>query len=378
MRKKIIIVTTVSDSLPFFKGQINVLKGCFDVELVSSSGKYLDEMCSIHEVKGHEINMKREISPIHDFLSLNKLIILFLKIRPDVVHGNTPKASLLSMIAAFITRVPKRIYYVHGLRYQGENGFKRKILMIFERVSCALATHVIAVSQGVKETIENDKIYNGNAHLIWNGSINGIDLDYFDPRYLDKQSLREEYTIKNSDFVFGFVGRFVKDKGVNELVRAFCYINKEFPKTKLLLVGRFESELDPLDDDVIVSIEENKNIINVGFQKDVRPFFSMMDVFSFPSYREGLCLVLMESSAMKIPAISTDIPGCKDVIEDLKNGFLIKSRNEQQLIEKMRYCIENPESIDNMKNNSRNFVKDKFEQKHLWQESLAFYKSLIN
>lgn len=373
MKKKFIIVTTVSDSLPFFKGQINVLKEYFDVELISSPGEYMEEMCSKHFVKGHDLIMKREISVFNDILSLMKLIILFFKIKPFIVHGNTPKASLLSMIAAWITRVPKRIYYVHGLRYYGEVGKKRKLLMFFEKVSCYFATHIVAVSEGVKEGLKKDNLSKKEILLIWNGSVNGIDLEYFDPEKTYASTVRNLYGIDENDFVFGFIGRFVGDKGVNELVGAFKELNKFHENIKLLLVGRFENELDPLSKLTMDEIENNKNIINAGLQKDVRSFLSSMHVFSFPSYREGLCLVLMEAGAMNIPSISSDIIGCREIIINNKNGLLIKSKDQQDLLNKMRYCIENPEQINEMAKKSRNIVKEKFEQKELWKKSLEMY-----
>lgn len=373
MKKKFIIVTTVSDSLPFFKGQINVLKEYFDVELISSPGEYMEEMCSKHFVKGHDLIMKREISVFNDILSLMKLIILFFKIKPFIVHGNTPKASLLSMIAAWITRVPKRIYYVHGLRYYGEVGKKRKLLMFFEKVSCYFATHIVAVSEGVKEGLNKDNLSKKEVLLIWNGSVNGIDLEYFDPEKTDVSTIRNLYGIDQNDFVFGFIGRFVGDKGVNELVGAFKELNKFHKNTKLLLVGRFENELDPLKEETISEISNNQNIIYAGFQKDVRPFLATMNIFSLPSYREGFGIVLMEASAMNVPSISSNIIGCNEIVFNGVNGFLIESKNQQILLDKMDYCIQNREKINEMAKKARIIVKDKFEQKELWKKSLAIY-----
>jgi glycosyltransferase involved in cell wall biosynthesis len=372
-KKKFIIVTTVSDSMPFFKGQINILKEYFNVELVSSAGIYMDEMCSLHNVTGHTLEMKREISIFNDFLSLIKLIVLFFRIKPYIVHGNTPKASLLSMIAAWITRVPKRIYYVHGLRYYGEIGKKRKLLMFLEKVSCYFSTHVFAVSEGVKEALKKDSITEKEILIIWNGSVNGIDLEYFDPEKTDVSTIRNLYGIDEKDFVFGFIGRFVRDKGVNELVGVFKTINKIHKNTKLLLVGTFENHLDPLNKETIYEIESNKNIINAGFQKDVRSFLSSMNVFTFPSYREGLGLVLMEAGAMNIPSISSDITGCREIIFNNINGLLINSKDQQDLFDKMLYSIENPVQINEMAKKTRTIVKDKFEQKELWKKSLEMY-----
>lgn len=378
-KKKFLIITTISDSLPFFKGQLDVLKECFDVELASSAGVYLDKMCAMHSVKGHIVPMHRRISVIDDFVSLIKLIGLFLKVKPFVVHGNTPKASLLSMIAGWITRVPKRIYYVHGLRYYGETGTKRKILMEMERMSCLLATHVIAVSKGVKDGLLADGLCKKRIDLIWNGSINGIDLNYFDPaEERGENALAEPFNIDERDFVFGFVGRLVADKGINELVEAFTKINSANRNVKLLLIGNFENGLDPLKEETILEIKNHRNIINAGYQKDVRGFFDLMDVFVLPSYREGLGLVLMEAGAMNLPIISSDIVGCREVIENDVNGYLIKSKDVEELRERMQFCIDNPDELARISLSARSTVKRKFEQQELWLKSLAMYNEIVN
>lgn len=377
MKKKMLIITTVSDSLPFFKGQITILKNSFDIELVSSSGRQLEEMCTIHAVKGHSIRMKREISIVSDFISLFNLMVLFWKTKPYIVHGNTPKASLLSMIAARIVSVPVRIYYVHGLRYQGESNFKRKILMLMEKITCWMSTDVIAVSRGIKSTLKLDKITGKNISMIWNGSVNGVDLEYFNPDGNNEiSSVNNIYNIDKDDFVFGFIGRLVSDKGINELVNSFDKINKIYKNSKLILVGKFEENLDPLQNNTLVLIENNSNIINVGFQKDIRPFLKTMNVFVFPSYREGFGIALMEAGAMGVPSIASDITGCNEIVSHNKSGFLVRVKDESLLYEKMEYCLMNRDMVQEMANSSRFFFQENFEQKYLWSRALKHYESI--
>jgi len=375
LKKKILIVTTVADSLPFFKGQIDVLKKSFDVELVSSPGIQHDEMCQMHNVQGHKLIMKRDISFISDFRSLWNLFFLFLKIKPDVVHSNTPKAGLLATIAAWIARIPNRIYYVHGLRYHGENGFKRKILMKMEVVSCFFATDVIAVSNGIKTALKTDKITNKEIKVIGNGSVNGIDIDYFNPDIISDVEVYQNHNIDKKDFIFGFIGRLVGDKGINELIKAFVKINKQFD-SKLLLIGTFEHALDPLQDETLKEIENNANILQVGFKKDVRPYLKAMDVFVFPSYREGFGIVLMEAASMGVPSISSDITGCNEIIIEGENGYLVESKNEAALYERMLYCVENKKVIKEMSTTTRSNIINKFEQQKHWAASLALYEEL--
>ncbi len=375
-KKKLFIITTIPLSLIFFKGQLSLLKDEFEVTLISSPEESLFETAEQYKVNRHGILMKREIALFNDFVSLIKLISYFFKNRPDIVHGNTPKASLLSMIASWFCKVPTRIYYVHGLRYQGANGFKKKLLIYMERISCKLATDIFAVSNGVKEVMYEDGVTTKKINVIWNGSINGIDSDFFNLEIVNCINLQKQYQIKENDFVFGFIGRIVADKGINELVLAFKKVNQLYPNAKLVLVGNYEDELDPLLPKVKKEIDKNKSIIIAGFQKDIRPFYKLMNLFVFPSYREGFGISLMEAAAMSVPAISSNIIGCKEIIDNEVNGYLIPSKDEKALFEKMKFCIENQNKIKQMASVTRDIILSKFEQKQLWNKTIHFYKEI--
>lgn len=375
-KKKLFIVTTIPMSFVFFKGQISVLKNKFNVTLISSPEKLLFETASHYYVKSHAVNMKREISLLHDFISLLKLIVYFIMQKPDMVHGNTPKGSFLSMAASWICKVPTRVYYVHGLRYQETTGLKRSLLKTIERLSCYFATNVIAVSEGVRKKIVTDNITKKMVDMIWNGSINGVNMDYFDPTNADIENIRTLYGITDKDFVFGFVGRLVGDKGINELVESFCRLNKIYSNTKLLLVGGAERELDPLLPETLRKIEREKDIITVGFKEDIRPYLLATDLFVFPSYREGFGMVLLEAAAMNTPAISSDIIGCNEIIQDGINGYLIPAKDAEALFDKMKFSVENPHAIKEMSLRARTVTEKKYEQKTLWKKILEKYVSL--
>ena len=375
-KKKLFIITTIPLSLIFFKGQLSLLKNEFDVTLISSPEDRLFNTANDYQVKCHGVKMKREISLINDFISLIKLVLYFFKTRPDIVHGNTPKASLLSMTASWLARVPVRIYFVHGLRYQGTTGLKMKLLIFMEKISCKFATHIYAVSNGVKETMLNDGITTKEINVVWNGSINGIDGAFFNPEIIDESSLKKQYQIKSNDFVFGFVGRLVKDKGINELILAYKEVNKLFPNSKLLLVGNFEDELDPLLPEVKNEIENNNTIIVAGFQNDIRPFYKLMNLFVFPSYREGFGISLMEAAAMGVPAISSDIIGCNEIIQNEINGYLITPKDKKALLEKMLFCLKHKHEAEEMSLITRKIILSKFEQNELWSKMIASYKKI--
>jgi glycosyltransferase involved in cell wall biosynthesis len=375
-KPKFLIITTVPQSLGFFKGQIQVLKRLFDVQLISSSGSRFDDICLQEEVKGYSVNMKREISLFHDVVSLINLIRLFLKLKPSVVHGSTPKAGLLSMFAAWLIGVPTRIYYVHGLRYQGLGGGKRKLLILMEKMSCYFATHVFAVSFGVKGVMEKEGITKKELSVIGNGSVNGINLNFYSKQHPDILDLREDYNLNSENFVFGFIGRLVKDKGIQELVTSFLRIHKNEPNARLLLVGEFESA-DSVDDKTKEQILMHPAILNVGFQKDVRSFLAMMDVFVFPSYREGFGVSLMEAAAMGVPAISSDITGCNEIVKNEYNGILIPPKSVEKLDIAMNNVIVQKDLVTHMSSVCRDYVALKYEQKMVWANTLKSYTKIF-
>lgn len=360
-------------SLSFFKGQVQILKEQFDIKLISIPGNNLDLMCKEENVEGYPIKMRREISLFADIKSLLKLIATFSKQKPYIIHGSTPKAGLLSMIAGWCLRVPVRIYYIHGLRYHGTSGFKRKLLMSMEKASCLFATNIFSVSNGVRESMLEDKITVKKINLIGNGSVNGIDTNYFSPYNHDIPDLREACKILPSYFVFGYVGRMVADKGINELVEAFINIHNCNLNARLLLVGNFEDDLDPVRKEIKNEILTNPQIIFAGYQTDIRPYLKMMHVFVFPSYREGFGMSLMEAAAMEVPAISSEIIGCKEIIREGYNGKLILPKSKEGLINAMKDFIDNPLLVKKMSSVTRSYVIEKYDQKKLWNETLAEY-----
>ena len=376
-KKKFIIATTIPLSFIFFKGQVNKLKEEFDVELVSSPGPDLDQFCKSHDLVGHSLPMKRNISVFNDMISLIRFVLLFIRLRPKIVHGNTPKAGLLSMFASWLTFIPHRIYYVHGLRYQGSTGLKRNLLILMERMACFFATNIYAVSYGLIDQLKEDIVRHKQVKIIGNGSINGIDLDYYSRENPEIPEITSPEGLAANDFVFGFIGRLVNDKGINELVHAFCAISKVKKDCKLLLVGWFEDDLDPLGSGIKKEILDNPGIIWVGFQSDIRPYIKLMDLLVFPSYREGFGLALIEAASMGVPAISSDITGCREIIDHGKNGLLVPPKSAVELEKAMIGLYEDRQLLGDMGRNSRRFVAKKYEQKSLWEKAITEYKSLI-
>ena len=322
------------------------------------------------------VPMHREISLWNDLKSLCALYRLFCREKPFIVHANTPKGSLLSMIAAWAARIHNRLYLVTGLRYQGATGIMRVVLKLMERISCVFATVVIPEGNGVKEVLIEDNICKNPANVLHHGNINGIDTSFFSSDVIkdSKDEIRRQLGIGLDNFVFIFIGRIVRDKGMHELVYAMKRL--EGRNVKLLLVGRFESDMDPLDVEDDRFLHDNKNVVFVGWQNDVRPYLKASDALVFPSYREGFPNVPIQAGAMCLPSIVTDINGCNEIIIDGKNGFIIPTRNGEALYDKMLWMIDNPDAVAQMGINSRPLVESRYEQKDVWNALLNVYRSL--
>ncbi len=289
---KIIRVTTVPVSLGgLLNGQLKFMSNYYEVVGVSSEGSASIKN-TIHDVGKTEgirvipIEMTRKITPIQDLKAVYQLYKIFKKEKPLIVHSHTPKAGTLSMLAAKLAGVPNRLHTIAGLPLLVVTGAKRKLLDTVEKATYSCATKIYPNSFGLKDIIIKNKYTTENKlKVIAKGSSNGIDTSYFDPQLyseIERTNLKNELAITQKDFVFLFVGRLVKDKGINELIQAFKKLNNEYHQTKLLLVGTYEKDLDPLLPETEIEINSNPDIISVGWQNDVRPFFFDIGHTYFP------------------------------------------------------------------------------------------------
>lgn len=380
MRPKLVRLSTVPVSLNILlKGQLKFLNQYFDVVAVSGAGKDLENVEVREGVRAHPIEIKRNISLLNDMISLFRLFLFFKREKPQIVHSITPKAGLLSMLAAKFAGVPIRIHTFTGLIFPSKKGGMQRLLIYMDRLLCMCATHIYPEGRGVKEDLIKYKITRKPLKVIANGNVNGIDTNYFSPQQIsdeDKQNLKNDLGIKENDFVFIFVGRLVGDKGINELVEAFKKMQQ--PNVKLLLVGPEERELDPLLPKTIEEIEINRNILAVGYQKDVRPYFAIADALVFPSYREGFPNVVMQAGAMGLPSIVSDINGCNEIIINNKNGIIIPSKDIELLHKKMTQLLNDKELYNKLKSNSRMMIENRYQQQLVWKAILKEYKILIN
>lgn len=346
----------------------------YDVIAVSSSGPALEEIAEREGVRTYAVEMERHISPLKDLKSLWQLVKVFRKEKPDMVHSMTPKAGLLCMMAAWLTRVPVRVHTFTGLIFPSATGLKQKILILTDRITCACATHIIPEGEGVKNDLISYHITRKSLKVLGYGNVRGIDLNRFDPN--NRENIEAAEKIRKPDiFTFIFIGRLVGDKGINELVEAFTNLNKEMPRTRLILVGAYESDLDPLKSDTVEQINRNPAILSVGQQSDVRPWLLASDALVLPSYREGFPNVVIEAGAMRLPSIVTDINGSREIIIEGRNGTIIPPRDTDALFSAMRRFVTS--DLSSMIAETRPLIASRYELNYVASCLIEFYKEIL-
>lgn len=377
---KIIRTSTVPGSLnTFCRGLLRELreKEGYEVVAVSSPGEQLDEIAAREGVRTHAVPMERHISPLKDLKSLFGLIRVFRREKPAMVHSMTPKAGLLSMIAAWICRVPIRLHSFTGLVFPTATGLTQKILILTDCITCACATHIVPEGEGVKNDLIKYRITKKPLKVLGHGNVRGIDLDLYNPALPEVQSEAEKLR-SHGIFTFIFVGRLVRDKGINELVRAFSQLNAQYPHTRLLLVGPYEEDLDPLRPETVAAIDNNKAIMAIGSQKDVRPWLATSDAFVFPSYREGFPNVVIEAGAMGLPSIVTDINGSREIIIDGDNGIIIPPRQTETLRQAMEIFLTDKDMVQKLSRNARPLIASRYEQSYVRRCLKEYYREILN
>lgn len=375
LRKKIIRAVTVSMSVGFFKPMVEDLQQRgYEVVSVSSDGPDLAELRDMG-VKTIEVEMERRMSPLKDLKSLWNLIRVFKKEHPYMVHSMTPKAGLLCMMAAWLTRVPRRVHTFTGLVWPTATGVGRRILMFTDWLTCAFATHVIPEGDGVKQDLQ-EYITKKPMKVLGYGNVRGVDMVRFSKR---AEVMAVADKIRKADkFTFLFVGRIVGDKGMNELIQAFQRLMNDVDNVRLLLVGRLEESLDPLKAETLDFIKENPCVEYVGpkYGDDLIAYYVASDCFVFPSYREGFPNTVMEAGAMDLPCIVTDINGSREIIVHGENGVIIPSKDVEVLYKAMLHMITDKESYNSYSKNARPMIASRFEQGFVKRCLLEFYEEI--
>lgn len=373
-KKKIIRVTTVPLSLKAFcDGMLKELSEKYEVVAVSSPGENLDLVAEREGVRTIAVPMERHISIWKDCKSLVLMIKVLRKEKPYMVHSMTPKAGLVTMIAGKLAGVPIRVHTFTGLVWPTSTGLKREILKMTDRLTCACATHIIPEGQGVKNDLISGGITKKPLKVLGFGNVKGVDMECFDRnRFAD---------VKKDDdrFTFMLVGRIVGDKGVNELVEAFTELHEKYENTKLVLVGPYENNLDPVSELTQNRIEANPAIVAVGpkFGDDLLVEYMKADCHVLPSYREGFPNTPMEAGALGLPNIVTDINGAREIVVNEENGLVVPSKDAKALYDAMERMLTDDALREKIKKNARKMIGDRFERSFVRKCLYDFYDEIM-
>lgn len=337
---KICALTTISKTMDFFivDSMRNLTKNGYDVTLICNMDDGFAEANSDF-AKCISLPMARGASVKDLFKSIRALKKIFKQEKFDVIYYASPNASMYAAIAGKRAKIKTRVYSQCGLRYVSFTGIKRRIFKAVEKLTCKYSTHVRAQSpMNMEFAIEEKLCKRKKISVVGIGGTTGVDLclcDAFD-REEAKANLREKYQIPQDAFVYGYVGRLNKDKGVNELIEAFASVKAENPSAYLMLVG-MKDETNPISAENMQKAESDDRIVLTGNvpKGEVYRHMAAFDVLVHPTYREGFGKVLQEAMGMRLPIITTDVPGPSEVIDQGKYGLMVKVQSVTDLAEKM-------------------------------------------
>lgn len=365
---KIIRITTAPLSLKvLLAGQMKYMQEHgFEVVMVSSDGPELPSVKENEGCRHHIIPMTRRMTPFGDLRCLWLLYRYFRKERPDIVHSHTPKAGLLAMLAARFAGVKLRVHTIAGLRYVTTRGFSRRLLVFMEKLTGKAATHVWPNSCSLENFIRENKLVKpAKLEVIGWGSSNGVRLSRYSPAAIQASKLEETKQHIGFDeklVYFLSVGRIVHDKGMDELLAAFVKVYEINPSVRLLLVGAFEDEVDPVSDKARELIRNHPGVIMAGWSDAVEYYMHFSFALVHPSHREGFPNVLLQAGAMYCPILCSRIEGNVDIVEHGKTGLIFEVKNEDALFEQMKYALENPALIKQYAATLRQQIEQHFDQ----------------
>jgi glycosyltransferase involved in cell wall biosynthesis len=352
----------------------------FDVTVVCSPGAEAEDTACEEGVRFIAVPIDRGISPWRDLVALGRLWRLIRRLRPDICHVGTPKAGLLGGVAAFLARVPCRVYTLYGLRFETVHGWRRRLLAVFERLACSMAHRVVCVSETLRQAVISNRLAPAAKTVILaSGSANGVDAEQFAPTLERRNAAvrrRRELGIPETAPVIGFVGRLVRDKGVVELVEAYNRLRRLRPDLYLLLVGPYES-LDPLPQHTRQAIETDRQVIHAGFVSEPTVYYHIMDVLILPSHREGFPTVVLEAGSAAKPVVAADATGCLDAVLDGVTGYLTPVGNVEALSQAVARLLDHPDEARRMGLAGQQRAVAGFSQLSLWNFTLNLYRVML-
>lgn len=380
-KPRLVHVTTIPEQLGYYRGQMRFMQERFEVVAVASPGPYLEQIAHGEGVEVHAIPMARRIAPLKDLVSLLRMLSLFRRLRPEIVHSTTPKAGLLGTLCARAVGA-KAVLSVFGLTQMTSTGAMRMLMNAMTRLSCALAHRVWCDSVSIRDYLVANGLCNRRKIFVaGSGSVNGVDAaQVFNPDRFDqaeRAATRETWSIPRDAFVLGFVGRIVRDKGIRELTQAWKILRDRHADLHLLIVGEFEA-VEPIRPEDEALLKGDSRVHFTGRQNDMPRLFAIMNLYVMPSYREGFGITNIEAAAFAIPVVSTRIPGCVDSVTDGVTGTLVPPRDVETLVGAIEKYYRDPELRAEHGHAGRDRVLASFRPEQVWSDVLDEYLSLLS
>jgi glycosyltransferase involved in cell wall biosynthesis len=381
---KLIRITTAPLSLKYLlSNQMKYMnENGFEVIMVSSDGKEWSDLLANEKCEHRIVHMTRKITPFQDLKSLWQLYRFFKKEKPDIVHSHTPKGGLLGMLAAKMAGVKIRIHTIAGLRFMTATGTTKKILVFMEKLTAKAAHHVWPNSYSLLNYIRQHKLVSEKKlEVIGHGSSNGVDLNRYSVTALEPEKLSEIKKLLNYDNSLSYLlnmGRIVKDKGVDEVFKVFKVVHAEDPQLRLIVLGAFEDDLDPISDEARETLKTHPAIIHIDWSDHVEYFMHLSNLLVHASYREGFPNTLLQTGAMGCPIVCSAIEGSVDIVTHTETGLLFQPRNTEDLLEKLQYALAHPDTMKLYAINLRTKIEKYFSQSYLHACMKEKYLELLN
>lgn len=351
----------------------------YDVYAISSPGKWIKQIEN-EGIKIKTISIKRRISPLSDLVALIKLFFYFKKEKFDIVHTHTPKPGLIGQMAAKVAGVPIVINTIHGLYFGNKfSKFKKDFYLFIEKMSAKFSDLIFSQNKEDLATIKEKSIA-PNKRVEYLG--NGIDTAKFSRQRFSKEFLYEKkgkMHIPDNAKIVGCIGRLVKEKGYLELFSAFEKVVEVLPETFLLVIGpEDEAKKDSFDRSIIKNYKCKDNVVFLGEREDVDEIYPLMDVFVLASRREGFPRTIIEAMSEEVPVIATDIRGCREAIDNGKNGILVPMENSEELARQIIFILSNKDKAAELAQNARQKAVRQFDEKKVFEKIKAEYQNFLN
>jgi glycosyltransferase involved in cell wall biosynthesis len=350
----------------------------WEVLLVSADGREIQQVCRAEGVQHEVIPFVKGVNYVEDFISFWLLFQMVRKERPDVIHSYDSKTGYLGMLAGNLAGIPHRIHSITEMPVHAKN--PQKGLTFLEKWTLSKATSLWVNSTGMLTYLtSNSGVEGSKFKLLGSGSTRGVDLEKF-----NRQVLKENHLVAatmrilpgENDFIILAVGKLTKGKGVEDLVAAFVK-SKIVSRSKLVLIGPFDQEKDPVNQETMQVIREHPRLVQLDWTDHVAHYLALADVLVHASHEEGFSNVLLEAAAMQVPIICSNCIGNTSFIKQQKTGLVFPIGEVTVLKEALEFAFVKREALTNYAEALFEEVQEKFDRKVMQQLQLEAYRQLV-